>query len=298
MAASAPLVPREEQTHDDRGRRARHHRTRGPPCRARAARRAEGLSGRLLGEYENRLRPADLLVRRPTARSIQISRLLYLVDLPDRRVPATRPPSRPLVGGRARPGTERRSGALSHHGQAGCLSASSPAEGAPAAAPTANPLLALRARVTLLPRRAAYAAGTFLRPLFRWPVVAAVAGSFAGRGLLAAHRARAGQRASAGRCTTRWTCCIVLGLSVLSAAVPRVRARGRLPLRRRAARRDRRGHLPGLARVLHQRHRLLPAQPRRAAAHRPRRPVLQPDLHAGPGRGPTRPPRPRSCSSS
>ena len=65
---------------------------------------------------------------------------------------------------------------------------------------------------------------------------------------------------------------------------PRVRARGRLPLRRRAARRDRRRHLPGLALVLHQRHRFLPAQPRRPAADRPRRPVLQPDLHTGPGR--------------
>jgi putative peptide zinc metalloprotease protein len=41
-------------------------------------------------------------------------------------------------------------------------------------APTASPLLALRARVTLLPEAAACAAGTFLRPLFRLPVIAAV----------------------------------------------------------------------------------------------------------------------------
>jgi len=47
--------------------------------------------------------------------------------------------------------------------------------GAPAAPPTANPLLALRARGTLLPERAANAAGALLRPLFRWPVVVAVA---------------------------------------------------------------------------------------------------------------------------
>src|SRR6185437_4792816 len=40
--------------------------------------------------------------------------------------------------------------------------------------PTASPLLALRARVTLLPGRAVGAAGTFFRPLFRWPVIAAV----------------------------------------------------------------------------------------------------------------------------
>jgi len=47
-------------------------------------------------------------------------------------------------------------------------------QGAPAAPPKANPLLALRARGTLLPERAANAAGTLLRPLFRWPVVVAV----------------------------------------------------------------------------------------------------------------------------
>ena len=48
------------------------------------------------------------------------------------------------------------------------------AEGAPATPPRANPLLALRARGTLLPERAVNAAGTLLRPLFRPPVVAAV----------------------------------------------------------------------------------------------------------------------------
>jgi putative peptide zinc metalloprotease protein len=53
------------------------------------------------------------------------------------------------------------------------------AEGVPAALPTASPLLALRARVTLLPETAACAAGTFLRPLFRWPVIMAVVVSVA-----------------------------------------------------------------------------------------------------------------------
>jgi putative peptide zinc metalloprotease protein len=69
-------------------------------------------------------------------------------------------------------------------------------EGAPAALPTASPLLALRARVTLLPAAAASAAGTLLRPLFRWPVVAAVVGAtgvldywvFSVNGLAAAFR--------------------------------------------------------------------------------------------------------------
>ena len=48
------------------------------------------------------------------------------------------------------------------------------AGGAPAAAPKANPLLALRARGTLLSERAANAAGALLTPLFRGPVVVAV----------------------------------------------------------------------------------------------------------------------------
>jgi len=47
-------------------------------------------------------------------------------------------------------------------------------EGVPAAAPTASPLLALRARATLLPAAIAPAAGTFLRPLFHPPVIAVV----------------------------------------------------------------------------------------------------------------------------
>jgi putative peptide zinc metalloprotease protein len=45
---------------------------------------------------------------------------------------------------------------------------------APAEAPTASPLLALRARGTLLPERAANVAAMLLRPLWRWPVVAVV----------------------------------------------------------------------------------------------------------------------------
>ena len=49
-----------------------------------------------------------------------------------------------------------------------------------AAPPKARPLLALRARGTLLPEPAANAVALLLRPLFRWPVVAAVTVSFVG----------------------------------------------------------------------------------------------------------------------
>src|SRR5258708_6601387 len=62
-------------------------------------------------------------------------------------------------------------------------------EGSPVALPTASPLLALRARGTLVPGRAANVAGTFFRPLFRSPVIVAVVVSVAAMDywLLSAH---------------------------------------------------------------------------------------------------------------
>ena len=105
----------------------------------------------------------------------------------------------------------------------------------------------------------------------------------AGPGLLAVRHPRPGRRAGAGAARPGGPARGGRPDRDLG-RVPRVRARDRLPLRRRAARPDRRRHLPDLAVVLHQRHRLVPAQPRRAAAHRPWRPLLQPGLHAGAGR--------------
>jgi putative peptide zinc metalloprotease protein len=49
--------------------------------------------------------------------------------------------------------------------------------GSPTAAPTADPLLALRARGTLLPEPVANVAGRLLRPLFHQPLVIAVVGA-------------------------------------------------------------------------------------------------------------------------
>ena len=152
-----------------------------------------------------------------------------------------------------------------------------------AAPPKARPLLALRARGTLLPEPPRTPSRVLLRPLFRWPVVVAVTVSLVGVDcwLFASHALGAGLRGDpeqpdrpAGRARP------VRALR----RVPRVRSRNRLPLQRRAARCDRCRHLPGLALVLHQRHRLLPARPGWQAAHRPRRRVLQRGLHPGPGR--------------
>jgi putative peptide zinc metalloprotease protein len=141
---------------------------------APAPRLADGVE--LLGEYQGSgyAQPPSL-VRRPDGQVIQMSRLLYQVTC---RIDGSRGPAAiaDLVSedlGRSLSGDQVR-----HLIQAKLLPLGIvTAEGAPAAPPTANPLLALRARCTLLPRVAANAAGVLLRPLFRPPVVVAVAGS-------------------------------------------------------------------------------------------------------------------------
>ena len=147
------------------------------------------------------------------------------------------------------------------------------AEEAPAAAPKANPLLALRARGTLLSERAANAVGALLTPLFRWPVVVAVVVSIVvvDWWLFAVHGLGGGLQQVL---RDPVDLLIVLGLSLVSAVFHECGHAAGVPLRRRVARQDRGRHLHGLARVLHQRHRLLPAVPGRAAAYRSRRPVL------------------------
>ena len=157
------------------------------------------------------------------------------------------------------------------------------AEGVPRPLPKANPLFSLRARFTLLPERIANLVGALLRPLFRWPVDRG-----RGRSMLAVdywlffvHGLGGGIEQVLRNPVDLL---VVLGLTLVSAAVPRGWPRDWLSLRRRATGRDRRGYLSGLALVLHQRHRLVPAQPGRPTADRPRRPVLQRGLHAGSGR--------------
>jgi putative peptide zinc metalloprotease protein len=127
----------------------------------------------LLGEVKDSgYREPPSLVRRADGQVVQLSRLLYLV-------------TRLLDGDR---GPEVIAGLVS--GELGRTLAADQVsylitaklaplgliavQGAPAAAPRANPLLVLRARATLMPAVAACAAGTFFRPLFRWPVIVAV----------------------------------------------------------------------------------------------------------------------------
>jgi putative peptide zinc metalloprotease protein len=90
------------------------------------------------------------------------------------------------------------------------------ADQAAPALPKANPLLAVRARGTLLPERAANAAGALLTPLFRGPVVVAVVVSLAAVDwwLFAVHGLGGGLRQIL---RDPVVLLIVLGLSVVSA---------------------------------------------------------------------------------
>jgi putative peptide zinc metalloprotease protein len=132
----------------------------------------------LLGEFKNSgVTEPPSLVRRADGQVIQLSRLVYLVaSLLD----GSRGPD--VIAAKASAELGRTLSAE----QVGYLVTAKLAPlglialiagpGAPAALPTARPLLALRARATLLPAAAADAAGAFLRPLFSWPVIAAVIG--------------------------------------------------------------------------------------------------------------------------
>jgi putative peptide zinc metalloprotease protein len=127
----------------------------------------------LLGEFKNSgVTEPPSLVRRADGQVLQLSRLVYLVaSLLD----GSRGPD--VIAAKASTELGRTLSAE----QAGYLITAKLAPlgivataGRPAALPTARPLLALRARATLLPAAAAGAAGAFLRPLFSWPVIAAV----------------------------------------------------------------------------------------------------------------------------
>lgn len=137
---------------------------------------AEGIE--LLGEFKNSgYGQPPSLVRRADGQIIQMSRLLYSVAC---RINGSRGPAaiaelisddlgRPMTADQVRYLIAVKLLPL------GVVDG----QGTSAAPPKANPLLALRARGTLLPERAANAAGTVLRPLYRWPAVVAVIASVA-----------------------------------------------------------------------------------------------------------------------
>jgi putative peptide zinc metalloprotease protein len=143
----------------------------GPP------RLADGVE--LLGEYRDSgySRPPSL-VRRPDGQVIQMSPLLYQVIS---RIDGSRDTAA-IAGlvsadlGRVLTADQARHLISAKLQPLGLIAD----QGSPAAPPKARPLLALRARGTLLPEGAANAVALLLRPLFRWPAVVAVTVSFAG----------------------------------------------------------------------------------------------------------------------
>ncbi len=145
----------------------------GMPETAQAPRLAEGVE--LLGEYQDSgYSQPPSLVRRPDGQIIQMSPLLYRVMC---RIDGTRDPVAIAKLVSEDLGRTLSAGQVRHLVTAKLLPLGVVAdEAAPPTPPTANPLLALRARGTLLPERAANAAGALLRPLFHGPVVVAVVG--------------------------------------------------------------------------------------------------------------------------
>ncbi len=132
----------------------------------------------LLGEFKNSgYSPPPFLARRPDGQVIQMSRLLYLVAA---QIDGARSANAiaELVSedlGRSLGAEQVRYLISAKLLPLGLIAG----PGAPAAPPKASPLLALRARGTLLPERAANAVAALLRPLFRWPAVLAVVVSVA-----------------------------------------------------------------------------------------------------------------------
>ena len=153
---------------------------------------ADGLE--LLGEFKDSgYAEPPSLVRRADGQVIQLTRMLYLVAC---RIDGHRGADaiaelvsadlgRSLTGDQvgylisvklAPLGIVTYPGAIyaNDAGTADAAGTASATMAAPAALPTATPLLALRARATLLPAELANAVATSLRPLFHWPVIVAV----------------------------------------------------------------------------------------------------------------------------
>ena len=184
------------------------------PGSVEVPRLADGVE--LLGEYQDSgYSQPPSLVRRADGQVIQMSPLLYQVAC---RIDGSRDPDAIAALVSADLGRSLDAGQVRYLITAKLLPLGVVAAGGvPRALPKANPLFALRARATLLPERAANAAGTLLRPLFRWPVVVAVVVSVAAVDywMFAAHGLGAGVQQVL---RDPVDLLIVLGLSLVSAA--------------------------------------------------------------------------------
>ncbi len=186
----------------------------GTPGPTDPPRLADGVE--LLGEYrDSGYSQPPSLVRRPDGQVIQMSPLLYRVTC---RIDGARDAAAVAGLVSADLGRLLTADQVRHLISTKLLPLGVVADqGAPAAPPRARPLLALRARGTLLPERAANAAAALLGPLFRWPVVVAVIVSFVGIDcwLFASHGLGVGVQQMLRNPIALLA---VLGLSVLSGA--------------------------------------------------------------------------------
>src|SRR5215471_15590668 len=141
------------------------------PEPAKVPRLADGIE--LLGEYQGSgYSQPPSLVRRPDGQVIQMSPLLYQVTC---RIDGSSGPAAIAQHVSEDLGRTLTADQVRHLITSKLLPLGIVAdEAAPAVPPKADPLFALRARGTLLPERAANAAGALLRPLFHAPLVVAV----------------------------------------------------------------------------------------------------------------------------
>ena len=146
-----------------------------PPADARGPAWPPRLAGgvELLGEYkDSAYSQPPSLARRADGQVIQMSPLLYRVAC---RIDGSRGPDTIAALVSADLGRSLNAEQVRYLITAKLLPLGVVAtEGAPAAAPKANPLFSLKARGTLLPERIVNLVGVFLRPLFQWPVIVAV----------------------------------------------------------------------------------------------------------------------------
>ena len=162
--------------HATTGRAASASPPEGTPGLTGVPRLADGVE--LLGEYQDSgYSQPPSLVRRPDGQIIQMSALLYQVTC---RIDGSRDAAAIAELASTDLGRSLTADQVRYLITAKLLPLGIVADqNAPAAPPKASPLLALRARGTLLPERAANAAAALLRPLFRWPVVVTVVASVA-----------------------------------------------------------------------------------------------------------------------
>ena len=223
----------------------------------------------LLGEYAGTgYEQAQYLARRPGGQLVQLSQLLHQVaDECDGRRTLEQVAERvsEAYGKPVSPDNVRT--LVDRLRPLGVLAA---ADGTSPEVQESDPLLGLKLRTQLLSPALVRRLAAVVRPVFWPPLVLAVVAALVAVDvwLFFVHGVGVGVRATVEQPVVFL---LVAAVVVVSAGAARVRARRRVLLRRGQAGWHGRRHLRRLARLLHRRHRRLPARQAGPAAHRPRR---------------------------